>query len=72
MSKYQSAEFKVPVREASGLDSGQWIWEIAGWPGVKSASLEGLFGFLSVEATATALKRIRAFCKERGYKEVTD
>jgi hypothetical protein len=72
MSKFQFVEFKVPAAEARGLNSGQWIWELSGWPGVKSASLEGLFGYLSVEATPKALKRIRAFCKERGYTEVTD
>lgn len=66
----QYAEFKVPIAEAGGLGRGQWIWELGSWKGVKSASLDGMFGYLNVEATKTAMKKVRSFCREMGFPEV--
>jgi|GEM_PF-4283981 len=61
--------FRVPVAEAGGLGRGQWIWDLSGWPGVGAASLDGLFGSLTVRATPKAMRRVRQFCAERGYPE---
>jgi hypothetical protein len=70
------AEFEVPREEAAGLNRGRWIWEVSAWPGVRSAALSAPPGhgtsYLTVTATKTAMKRIRAFCDERGFEEVTN
>lgn len=69
MIQTESASFRVPQEEASGLNSGQWVWDVAGWPGVKRAVLDGIDGSLSVEATPGAMRRVRRFCHDRGFRE---
>jgi len=67
----EHTEFKVPAEEATGLTTGQWIWEVSAWRGVREASLSavGSRGFLVVTATPGAMKRVRRFCKGRGFSE---
>lgn len=72
--EFLHAEFTVPDAEASSLSSGQWIWEMCGWRGIKSCALgrvPGDRGYLTVTATKTAMTRVRRFCTERNYKERT-
>ena len=66
-----SREFNVPVEEAAGLTTGQWVWKVSGWRGVREASLNsvGSRGFLIVTATPSAMKRVRKFCQGRGFTE---
>lgn len=66
----QVETFEVPYEEAAGLNRGQWIWEIGAWRGVRKATLRTAWGtrWLDVEATARAMRRIRRFCRERGFK----
>lgn len=67
------AEFKVPTSELD-LDGGPWVWEVGQWRGVKRATLQYLLpnvgAWLEVEATETAMRRVRRFCAQRDYPEV--
>ena len=65
----EAETFEVPYEEAAGLNRGQWIWQIGAWRGVRKATLRaaGGTGWLDVEATPRAMKRIRRFCRERGF-----
>jgi len=67
-----TAEFRVPIAEASSLGSGRWFWDLAGWPGIKRADLNGMFGTLTVEGTKRAIARVAAFCRRRGYARLED
>ena len=66
----QAETFEIPYEEAAGLNLGRWIWEIGAWRGVRKATLRTAWGtgWLDVEATPRAMKRIRRFCRERGFK----
>ena len=68
--KAQAEVFEIPYEEAAGINRGQWIWEIGAWCGVRKATLRTACGtgWLDVEATPRAMKRIRRFCRERGFK----
>jgi hypothetical protein len=68
--KAEAEIFEIPYEEAAGLNRGQWIWEIGAWYGVRKATLTATCGtgWLNVEATPRAMKRIRRFCRRRGFK----
>jgi hypothetical protein len=79
MGETEFAQFAVPSEEME-IGGGQWIWEVANWRGVRSATLSGTAAcvsakypaYLEVTATLTAMQRVRRFCTERGYTEVKD
>lgn len=78
-SVVEVVEFEVPRKEATDLGGGSWVWELSAWRGVREISLDATMALacggdavLTVHATPMGLKRVRRYCKEQGYKELTE
>ena len=65
---YEMHEIEVPQEEATSFNRGQWVYGLTDLPGVRSASLSGLFGhgFLTVETTRLGYGRVLDVLDEQG------